>query len=165
MDKLKIAIFIAACSMFFTGCASYYKEPKGGNVAYLAVSEGKTAYSITDVNTNKREIIGGGAVVGGLFGFHFNIRKIDTSVYKTFSATDVETGIVMNTSCLARLNYAIKLEPNAVYALRLYPKCELVLDKLDITPEELKIGQTNNKLPDGINVVKTKADLIKVSMK
>lgn len=160
MDKLRISIFIIG----FCACIPYYKEPKSDKIAYLAVSEGKVSYTITDVKTKKREQIGGGAIVGGLLGFHFNIRKIDTSSYKTFAAYDVETGIVTNTSCSARLNYGIKFEPDDIYVLRLYPNCELVLEKLDISLEELKTGQSKNSLPDGTNVIKTKADLMKVSI-
>ena len=155
------------CMLFFCailmGCV-YYKEPKGAdNVAYVAIPDGQVSYWISDASKVKWEKIAG---AGEMFlGFRYVVKKIDTTSYKTFSAYAFDYGVMVNTSCDSKLTYGIKLEPNARYALSLIQGCKLTLVKLDISLEELKVQQSKNIMPgNGVDVVKTKADLIRLNL-
>jgi hypothetical protein len=159
INTITLSIFLVA---FLNGCA-YYKEPKGANVAYLAIPEGSASYSISDSSKIKWEIIAGGGV-GGLLGFHYVIKKIDIDSHKTFRAFDQDTGIMIGTTCTSQLRYGIKFEANALYSLWLESGCKLALKKLSISLEELKLEQNKKIWPDGVDVLKTKADLVRIKL-
>lgn len=162
MFAARYMVSITFCVALLPGCATY-KEPVSGEVAYLVVPDEDTIYKISNVQNIKWEQIAGG-VTGGYSGYPFLIKKMDVSSYKTFSASYYNQGMVITTTCRPELPYGIKPEPNGIYSINIKTTsrgCNLALEKLDISLDELKKNQKEDIYPEGTSVLKTNALLIK----